>query len=165
VRTAVQSILLCAAGSLLGLAANPLTPHPAPLREPVYAAAEQPGAACRDPSVSIPRISFAEAAPLCIACTATFVDARSASEYAAGHVNGALHLAPGEDPGPLVPKLRTPVIVYDGDAACAVADKVAGDLRARGIEDVRVLSGAWPGWLAAGGPGESGACTTCGAAR
>ncbi|MFL5408134.1 MAG: rhodanese-like domain-containing protein [Myxococcales bacterium] len=164
-RTGIQAMILCAVGSILGLAGNALTPRPAPLREPVHAAAEQPGAVCHDLSVEIPRISFTDAAPLCIACKASFVDARSAAEYAGGHVNGALHLAPGEDPALLLPQLRSPVIVYDGDAACAVADKVAGELRALGVADVRVLSGAWPGWLAAGGPGESGACAVCGAGR
>jgi 3-mercaptopyruvate sulfurtransferase SseA len=34
-------------------------------------------------------------------------------------------------------------------------------LQAQGLSDVRVLTGAWPEWLALGGPGESGACGLC----
>lgn len=161
-RLGAQAGLLCVLGVAAGLAANLLSPHPAPLGDSIYAAADHPGASCREPSSTIPRITFSEAAPLCAACTAVFVDARTPAEYAAGHVTGALHLAPGEDPASLLPRLRGPVIVYDGDAGCALADQVAKRLHERGVADVRVLSGAWPAWLAGGGPGASGACETCG---
>src|SRR3954464_2371728 len=93
---------LGAAGVLLGWAGNRFTPRPAPLGTPVLASAEQPGAACEDPHASIARISVDEAKPMCIACTATFVDARSAPEYAAGHVTGALHLDPKEPVEPVL---------------------------------------------------------------
>lgn len=108
-------------------------------------------------------MSVEEAKPLCLACTAAFVDARSAPEFAAGHVTGALHLAPGEPVGPLLPRLRASptVIVYDRDRECAAADQVATLLQANGIREVRVLTGAWPEWLARGGPGESGTCSLC----
>jgi 3-mercaptopyruvate sulfurtransferase SseA len=91
------------------------------------------------------------------------VDARSAEEYASGHVTGAVHLAPGEAIEPILPRLRTApaVIVYDRDRDCAAANGVAARLQARGLQDVRVLTGAWPEWLARGGPGESGACGAC----
>src|SRR5258708_13781515 len=107
--------LLCVAGALLGLAGNCLTPHPAPLGARVLPSAEQPGAVCDDPHASIARISVDQAKPLCISCNATFIDARSSEEYAAGHVTGALHLAPGEAIDPLLPALRNApmVIVYD----------------------------------------------------
>jgi 3-mercaptopyruvate sulfurtransferase SseA len=111
----------------------------------------------------VARISVQEAKPLCLACTAAFVDARSAQEYAAGHVTGALHLAPGEPAESLLPALRgsATVIVYDRDRDCAAADQVATLLQGHGIRDVRVLTGAWPEWLAGGGPGESGICSLC----
>jgi 3-mercaptopyruvate sulfurtransferase SseA len=160
----VRAALLCTAGALLGIAGNLLTPRPAPLGARMFAAAEEPGAACQDPrALSVARISVAEAKPLCLACTAAFVDARSAPEYAAGHVAGALHLAPREPVEPLLAKLQASptVIVYDRDRDCAAADQVATLLRANGIHDVRVLTGAWPEWLAGGGPGESGTCPLC----
>lgn len=160
-----RAAFLCLAGAALGIGANALTPRPAPLGTRVAASAEQPGAACQDPRASVARISVTEAKPLCLACTAAFVDARSAQEYAAGHVSGALHLAPGEPADPLLPALRASptVIVYDRDRDCAAADRVATLLQGHGIRDVRVLTGAWPEWLAGGGPGESGTCSLCAA--
>ena len=103
-----------------------------------------------------------EAKPLCIACSAAFVDARSASKYAAGHVTGALHLAPGEPVAPLLDKLKSSaaVIVYDRDRECAAADQVATELQANGVRDVRVLTGAWPEWLARAVPA-SRTCSLC----
>ena len=161
----VRALALCLGGAVLGLAANALTPHPAALGARVLAAAEQPGAACQDPQASVARIAVQEALPLCLACTAAFVDARSAQEYAEGHVTGALHLAPGDAVDPLLPTLRAAplVIVYDRDRECAAADQVAKLLQAQGVRDVRVLTGAWPEWLARGGPGESGSCAACAA--
>ena len=161
--TLLRATLLCVAGAVIGIAANGMTPRPAPLGSPVVAAAEQPGATCQDPGARIARIPVQEAMPLCIACTAAFVDARSAQEYAAGHVTGAVHLAPGEPAQALLPTLRAAptVIVYDRDRDCAAADQVAALLLSQGLRDVRVLTGAWPEWLAGGGPGESGTCSLC----
>jgi len=78
-------------------------------------------------------------------------------------VTGAVHLAPGEAIEPLLARLRAApaVIVYDRDRDCAAANGVAARLQALGLRDVRVLTGAWPEWLARGGPGESGACRAC----
>src|SRR6267154_2465087 len=138
---ALRAGILCVAGALLGIAGNRFTPRPAPLGSRIVPAAK----------------------PLCIACTAVFVDARSPQEYAAGHVTGALHLAPGEPVEPLLASLRAAptVIVYDRDRQCASANAVAADLLGRGLRDVRVLIGSWPDWLAQGGPGESGNCALC----
>jgi len=159
----LRAALLCAAGALAGVLGNSFTPHPAPLGKAVLAAAELPGAACTETHGAAPRISVEEAKPLCIACSAVFVDARSAAEYAAGHVTNAVHLPPGDSIAPFLPRLRSKgtVIVYDRDSDCAAADKLAAQLQAQGLPDVRVLTGAWPQWLASGGPGESGACDLC----
>ena len=155
--------LLCVAGSALGIAGNALTPQPAPLGGRIVPAADLPGAACEEPRPGIARVSVEAAKPLCLACTPVFVDARSAEEYASGHVTGAVHLAPGEAIEPLLARLRAApaVIVYDRDRDCAAANGVAARLQALGLRDVRVLTGAWPEWLARGGPGESGACGAC----
>jgi 3-mercaptopyruvate sulfurtransferase SseA len=167
VRIVLHALALCAAGALLGLAANGLTPRPAPLGTRVTSAAEAPGAMCQLPGGRgpvIPRISVEEAAPLCVACTALFVDARSAAEYQAGHIAGAIHLAPGEQVDPVLWRLGVyeTVIVYDRDPSCALADQVGKTLRERGARDVRVLTGAWPAWMAAGAPGSTGPCAVCG---
>ena len=68
-------------------------------------AAEAPGAQCQMPGGRgpvVPRISVEEATPLCVACSALFVDARSATEYQAGHITGALHIAPGDPVDPVL---------------------------------------------------------------
>lgn len=167
VRISIQALALCAAGAVLGLAGNRLTPRPAPLGTRVNAAAEAPGAMCQLAGGGlpvVPRVSVEEAAPLCVACSALFVDARSAVEYQAGHITGAIHLAPGEPAEPVLWRLgvyRT-VIVYDRDSNCALADQVAKMLLERGVQDVRVLTGAWPAWTSAGAPGASGPCAVCG---
>ncbi len=162
----LQALALCAAGAVLGLAGNGLTPRPAPLGARVLAAADVPGAQCQLPgrAVVAPRISVEEATPLCVACSALFVDARSPAEYRSGHVTGAIHLAPGEPVDPVLWRLGAygTVIVYDRDPGCALADRVAKALLERGARDVRVLTGAWPAWMAAGAPGASGPCPVCG---
>jgi rhodanese-related sulfurtransferase len=158
--------VLDAAGALVGLGVNAASPHPARLGEPVLPAAEAQAGMCQLPGQlpSIPRISVEEAAPMCAACTAAFIDARSASEYAAGHVAGALHLQPGAPADLVLWRLSgfKTVIVYDRDPSCQQADEVAKALIAKGVPDVRVLTGAWPAWLAAGAPGAAGPCTLCG---
>jgi rhodanese-related sulfurtransferase len=166
VRTFLQALALCAAGAVLGLAGNGSTPRPAPLGARVTSAAEAPGAMCQLPggrAPVVPRISVEDATPLCVACSALFVDARSAAEYQVGHVTGALHLAPGEPVDPVLWRLGVyqTVIVYDRDPSCALADQVAKALLDRGARDVRVLTGAWPAWMAAGAPGAAGPCAAC----
>ena len=163
----IRAGVFALAGTIVGVVANFASPRPAALGRPVYAAAEAPGAVCQDSGGGVARISVQEAKPLCIACTAAFVDARSAQEYASGHVTGAVHLRPGDPVEPLLTRLgATPtVIVYDRDRQCAAADQVAAVLKDKGLRDVRVLTGAWSDWLAAGGPGESGPCALCSAER
>ena len=98
-------------------------------------------------------------------------------EFAAGHVPGAVYVdldrdladPPGErgrhplpDPGRFVAAMRAagvssgrPVVVYDDWGARAAA-RCWWLLRHHGHTDVRVLDGAWPAWVEAGGPVETG---------
>jgi 3-mercaptopyruvate sulfurtransferase SseA len=169
VRILVHTAAVALAGAAIGLGANALSPRPAALGTPVHSAAERAGGICAAagaPAASrAPRISVAEAKALCDACTAGFVDARSATEYAAGHVTNAVHLPPAGHPGEAVAiaglRAYDRVVVYDGDYSCALADEVAARLRREGLPDVRVLEGAWPAWIAAGGSGTSGFCPAC----
>ncbi len=160
----VHAAAIAVAGLGVGLAANALSRRPADLGRPVFAAAE--AAVCRQgPGEPVNRISFQEAEKLCVACTAAFVDARSASDYAAGHVTNAIHLPPAGHPDEAAALAslagHATIVVYDGDASCQLAEGMARRLMARGYPDVRVLSGAWPAWVAAGGPGTSGTCAIC----
>jgi len=167
---ALEMAALVALGAAVGLGANALSPRPAPVRAKVYSVAEASGGACAGPeeaaAARAPRISVAEASALCQSCLAAFVDARSAGEFARGHVANAVHLPPSGHPdeGAALDELRSHplVVVYDGDYSCAVADEVAARLRGAGLADVRVLSGAWPAWAAAGAPAAAGACGSCG---
>jgi 3-mercaptopyruvate sulfurtransferase SseA len=174
-RTWIQMAVLAALGSALGFAANALSPHPAVLARPVLSAAEAGGGSCAAPASTAtsapapwkaPRISVEEAKGLCTACLAGFVDARGSHEFAHGHIANAVHLPPAGHPeeAAAVAQLRTfpLVVVYDGEYSCAVADDVATRLRWAGLSDVRVLQGAWPGWVAAQGPAAAGICGVCG---
>ena len=173
----VQMALLAAAGSVLGLAANAISPHGIPLGQPVLSAAESGGGACAMPASATPttsapppwkaaRIGVEEAKGLCDACIAGFVDARGPHEFAHGHIANAVHLPPAGHPDEtaVIAQLRTYplVVVYDGDYSCAVADDVAVRLRRAGLTDVRVLQGAWPAWVAGQGPSAAGICGVCG---
>lgn len=168
-RLLAQAAAVALAGTTVGLGANALSPRPAALRTPVHSAAERGGGMCADAggaaAARAPRISVAEAKALCDACTAGFVDARTATEYAAGHVTNAVHLPPAGHPGEPVAiaglRAFSRVVVYDGDYSCALADEVAARLRREGLPDVRVLEGAWPAWVAGGGSGTSGFCPEC----
>jgi 3-mercaptopyruvate sulfurtransferase SseA len=166
VRIVVHAAALTIAGLGVGLSANALSRRPVSLRHPVHAVA-QTGACPSDPAGALPvvRISFEEAARLCAACTAAFVDARGLADFAAGHIAGAIHLPPAGHPEEAAAlatlRAQTTVVVYDGDASCQLAEGIARRLQSLGCPDVRVLSGAWPVWVAAGGPGASGSCQFC----
>ena len=166
VKIVLQLIALGTAGTLVGLGANALSPRPAPLGQAVRPASETtPGACAVDESVSgaVPRITVQQAAPLCSDCSAAFVDARTAEQFQAGHISGAVHLPPGDIPPDVLESLKKfpTTVVYDDDASCILAEAVAMGLREMGVKDVRVLTGAWPAWAAAGAPGASGACGVC----
>jgi rhodanese-related sulfurtransferase len=173
VKIVLQLILLGVVGSAVGLGANALSPRPAPLGQAVRPASETtPGACAVDGAAvaggvggAVPRITVEHAAPLCADCSAAFVDARTAEQYQAGHVSGALHLPPGDVPPEVLDTLKKfkTTIVYDDDASCILAEAVAMGLREMGVKDVRVLTGAWPAWASSGAPGASGACAACSA--
>jgi 3-mercaptopyruvate sulfurtransferase SseA len=169
-RLGIQVLALSAVGAVVGLGANALSPRTAPLGRPVEPkAVSTPGTCGTDASATgfaaVPRITVAEAQPLCVACSAAFVDARTEEEFTAGHVAGAIHLPPGDVPPAALEHVKRfqTTIVYDGDPGCAMADAVAMGLREIGVKDVRVLTGAWPEWLSRGGPGTSGPCAICAA--
>ncbi len=169
VRLALETASLLLAGTVGGLALNAASPRPAPLSVPIHSAAEAGGGMCAVPGAPAAprarRIGVEEARGHCEACTAGFVDARSAAEFAAGHVTGAVHLPPVGHPDEAVViaglRAHPMVIVYDGDYSCALADEVAARLRREGLPDIRVLQGAWPAWVEAGAPGSAGACPAC----
>jgi rhodanese-related sulfurtransferase len=169
VRFLLEASFIVIAGAAGGLALNAASPRPAPLATPIHAAAESGGGMCgtgaAPASPRARRISVEEAKVHCDACTAGFVDARTATEFAAGHVTNAIHLPPVGHPGEAIAiaglRAYGMVVVYDGDYSCALADEVAARLRREGLPDIRVLEGAWPAWVAGGGSGSAGVCPAC----
>ncbi|MBC9731975.1 sulfurtransferase [Nocardioides sp. zg-578] len=102
------------------------------------------------------------------------------AEFERGHVPGSAYVDLDRDlaapPGPRGRHPLPPVEVFEaamrragvrGDRPVVVLDDWAGHAAARawwllrfhGHPDVRVLDGAWPAWLAAGGPVETGPTT------
>lgn len=95
----------------------------------------------------------------------TFVDCRSRDHFLAGHVSGALSVPADEGlPSEVLELLKrfTTVVTYcDADGECANSQRMASLFSAGGVQDVRVLKGGLPAWLARQYPAESGTCRTC----
>jgi len=93
-------------------------------------------------------LSVDAAAPLHSVATTLFLDARSAAEFAAGHVFGAVSL-PADAADSTYEELRDflaadmDLVVYAGDTMSAVS--VAKYLNERGLH-ARVLEGGWEAW-------------------
>ncbi len=80
------------------------------------------------------------------------IDVRSADEYAAGHVPGAVSVPMAELPG----RLRdlagaAEIVAYCGGPYCVVSPEAVRLLRAHG-QDARPLDGGFLGWRRAGKP-------------
>jgi rhodanese-related sulfurtransferase len=89
------------------------------------------------------------------------VDARSSSYYQRGHVPGAVNLSRDDfahDYIRLRPSLEkakdAPIVVYCSGGACYDSKMVAQALTSLGFSRVRVFSGGWDAWTAAGMPTE-----------
>ncbi len=93
-----------------------------------------------------------------------FIDARTADEYAQGHVAGARHLPQEAMYGDLDAAARSlglspddRLVVYCGNILCDKSKELGDALRTAGFPYVTVVSDGFDGWLAAGGPTEGGA--------
>jgi rhodanese-related sulfurtransferase len=80
-----------------------------------------------------------------------WLDARSADEYEAGHVPGAilLNLESWDQLFPQFLDRWSPekrVVVYCSVATCELSHEVAERLRKNGISSVFVLKGGWEAW-------------------
>jgi 3-mercaptopyruvate sulfurtransferase SseA len=93
----------------------------------------------------------------------SFVDARAADAFVAGHIPGAMSLPAAEAAGILeVQSVPIPpddlVITYCDTRACERAEYLGLLLRDRaGCQQVRVLAGGWKAWLDAAAPVDGGA--------
>lgn len=110
----------------------------------------------------VDRVSLEEARALFEQSQVTFVDARPAYHYAAGHIPGAMNL-PAEDAEGLLDMQSLPippegaVITYCDGGSCEQSEYLGLLLRERDVcQRVRVLEGGWQAWVAAGGDTVSG---------
>jgi rhodanese-related sulfurtransferase len=81
------------------------------------------------------------------------VDVREESEWAAGHLPGALHLGKGiieRDIEQRVPDTSAKLILYCGGGYRSAL--TAENLQKMGYTNVESMDGGWKGWLAAGLP-------------
>ncbi len=85
------------------------------------------------------------------------VDVREESEWAAGHLPGAVHLGKGiieRDIEQRVPDTNTKLILYCGGGFRSALS--ADNLQKMGYTNVESMDGGWKGWLAAGLPIQKG---------
>ena len=85
------------------------------------------------------------------------VDVREESEWAAGHLPGAIHLGKGiieRDIEQRVPGTETKMILYCGGGFRSALS--ADNLQKMGYTNVESMDGGWKGWIAAGLPTQKG---------
>jgi rhodanese-related sulfurtransferase len=85
------------------------------------------------------------------------VDVREESEWAAGHLPGAIHVGKGiieRDIELRVPETGTKLILYCGGGYRSALS--ADNLQKMGYTNVESMDGGWKGWIAAGLPTKKG---------
>ena len=85
----------------------------------------------------------------------TLVDVREESEFAAGHLPGAVHIGKGvieRDIEAKVPDPATPIVLYCGGGFRSAL--AADALQKMGYSNVVSMDGGWSGWVKAGLPTE-----------
>jgi rhodanese-related sulfurtransferase len=83
------------------------------------------------------------------------VDVREESEYAAGHLPGALHLGKGvieRDIEKRLPDPDAPIVLYCGGGFRSAL--AADNIQKMGYRNVLSMDGGWSGWQQAGNPVE-----------
>jgi rhodanese-related sulfurtransferase len=151
-----------------GLALNRFSSRPLPI---VYQTPEQRFDAELTSLVAVPPFEIAPAATLGLAQfrsaveskSALILDARPSGFFQQGHVPGALNLARdnfAKDYRHLSGVLKAaddkPVIVYCSGGACHDSRLVANALLSLGLGNVKVFTGGWEAWSAAGLPVATG---------
>jgi rhodanese-related sulfurtransferase len=106
-------------------------------------------------------IGMEEAQALFAADAGVFIDARSAEDYAHGHIRGARSL-PWQDVDlnfmavTADLELTTPIVTYCDGETCELSHDLALFLRDAGFANTRVLVNGWTVWRQAGLPADSG---------
>ena len=84
------------------------------------------------------------------------IDVREESEFAAGHIPGAIHVSKGvieRDIETVVPDLSTEILLYCGGGFRSALS--ADNLQRMGYQNVVSVDGGWRGWTEAQYPTES----------
>ena len=110
--------------------------------------------------VEYPRIRFItvrESEDLFATGEAAFLDSRSRSEFGAGHIPGAKNLPLEENRRGVKPEatglpLERTLVIYCEGGDCQASVSLARLLHDAGFRDIRVLTGGWAEWRAAGLP-------------
>ena len=85
------------------------------------------------------------------------VDVREESEWAQGHLPGAIHLGKGiieRDIEQRVPDTNAKIVLYCGGGFRSAL--TADNLQKMGYTNVESMDGGWKGWIAAGLPTQKG---------
>jgi rhodanese-related sulfurtransferase len=110
-----------------------------------------------DTTAALGSVSLAEMKRIWDEGTAYIIDARDPAEYDEGHIPGAINIPYDRLPEYLdmlsseVP-MDGEVIIYCRGPACDFSDQLATELRILGYQNVRVFTGGWEQWSAAGYP-------------
>lgn len=83
------------------------------------------------------------------------IDVREESEYARGHLPGAVHLSKGlieRDIEAWIPDHNTPIVLYCGGGYRSALS--ADNIQKMGYRDVLSMDGGWRAWTEAGLPTE-----------
>ncbi len=154
-RTLVQALAIGALAVAVGIAVNvPLVKRFArgEFRETFFVAADFPG---------VRMITLLEAEDLWRTGEAVFLDARDGRLYREGRVPRALS-APAEAVEASFPAfferlpLEGALVIYCEGGDCTSSLALAKLLHGRGFRDLRVFTGGWEEWRAAGLPEETG---------
>lgn len=164
-----RAALLTVVGGALGAGVNALRPDGLVLATYAAPVVCSTGAAGESEWPEVSLVAQDEAISLCAESDTLIADVRPASAFAEGHVAGAIHLpcsAPEQVASAAQDRLsgKRQLIVYgqDTDDAFPVAEQMRRRL-GRADLSIRVLSGGFTAWNAAGLACTSGECPACGA--
>jgi rhodanese-related sulfurtransferase len=107
-------------------------------------------------------ITLAEAEDLFAGGQGVFVDARSRTDFSAGHIPAAKNLPFEEAKGEALKEFAAGIppgktlVIYCQGKDCPAGLTLAILVRDQGLEEVRVFMGGWDEWIAAGLPAERG---------
>jgi len=121
--------------------------------------------ACEAPETiaTIAELPAEAAGDLCASSDVVVLDVRSPELFAAGHVEGAVHLpcSRGTLENHLADRLAAARLIIVYGQSSDDARPVAESLLRRGVIDVRLIAGGYPAWERAGQACSSGPCPGC----